>query len=328
MSVIELSDWHTAAVQALRAYSFEPETVSLQALNLTNNINFKVHHRSKHGEVQAFVLRIQRRSDTSAAMLGSELAWLEAIRAATELRVPSPLRTEDGALFGAITPADRQQRLFTLFHWLDGRFVTTSEQDAQAAAQVGALIGQLHRHAQSFVPESGFTRRRLDAERIADWKAIDAAHQAGLFSAQHVALFERVQQRTRQVLSSLDQRSATFGLIHADLIWKNYFFHDRGAGALDFEDCAWGYYLYDLAPTLVGFFDEPHYPALRAGLIAGYRRCCRLPAGDEAMLDTLMAARHVVSCCWLARRLDDPALRSRAPEIVAYRSNAIRLLLG
>jgi Ser/Thr protein kinase RdoA (MazF antagonist) len=117
------------------------------------------------------------------------------------------------------------------------------------------------------------------------------------------------------------------GLIHTDLIWKNYFFHDQEVGAVDFEGCAWGYYLYDLAPTLLGYRDESAYPALRDALIAGYRTIRPFPTSHERHLNTLIAARHVVSCCWLANHLDHPDLRKRADEIVLHRTTAIRSLL-
>ncbi len=302
--------------------------MSLQPLNQTNNVNYRVDVRAPRHAPQSFMLRIHRSSAISARELGSELAWLVALGTDTDLHVPSPVRTQDGAWFASVPGADGCPRYHVLFAWLDARFVPTRDQDGIAAAQVGTFIGRLHQHARSFVPGPDFRRRRLDAEHIFDWTAIDAAqHAYGIFSAADRTLFEETHHRTRQVFGRLDARSTSFGLIHADLIWKNYFFHDCGVGAVDFEDCGWGYYLYDLAPTLVGYYDEPHYAALRAGLLAGYRRVCALPSDDESLVDTLMAARHVVSCCWLARRLDDPVLVARAPEIIAHRTEAIRALL-
>ena len=44
-------------------------------------------------------------------------------------------------------------------------------------------------------------------------------------------------------------RTAT-GLIHADLHYENFLFHDGVARAIDFDDCGWGFYLYDVAVTL------------------------------------------------------------------------------
>ena len=306
-----------AARQALRAYAISPDTVSLQPLNQTNNWNYRVDVCSSLHEPRSLVLRIHRRSDISVQGLRSELECLVAIRAATDLQVPSPVRTQDGALFGAIPVGDDgRPHYHVLFDWLDARFVRTCDQTGAAAVQVGAFIGSLHQFSRSFTPGSGFRRRPLDAEHLVDWTAVDVGqHTYDIFTDEHRRLFEAVHHQTRRSFSMLDARSTSFGLIHADLIWKNYFFHARGVGAVDFEDCGWGYFLYDLAPTLVGYYDEPHYAALRAGLLAGYRHVCPLSSDDEGLLDTLMAARHVVSCCCLARRLADPAWRARAADL-------------
>jgi len=319
-----------AALQALRAYGFTSNTASLRPLNATNNLNYKVQVAVNDHEVQTFVLRIHRSLDVTASTLRSELAWLQAIRTTTNLRVPLPVRTQGGTLFDTVTAfPDSHPRYHVLFEWLDSRFLPTRDQDAAAAMQVGYFTACLHRQAQAFAPSPAFMRRSLDGAHLFDWAALDEAQSAQtLFTNAHRALFREVQERTYHVFRVLDARPATFGLIHTDLIWKNYFFHDQAVGAVDFESCGWGYYLYDLAPTLVGYFDEPHYQALRAGFLAGYQQVCPLPDDHAALLDVLMAARHVVSCCWLARRLDDPVLGRRAPEIVSSRVDAIRRLLN
>lgn len=319
-----------AALQALRAYGFTADAVSLHPLNATNNLNYKIHVAARDHERQMFVLRIQRSPDVTAPALRSELEWLQAIRTTTNLRVPVPVRTQDGTLFDTVTAfPDALPRYHVLFEWLDSRFVPTRDQDAAAAMQVGSFTACLHRQTQTFAPSPAFMRRSLDRAHLFDWAALDAAPSAQtLFTNAHRILFREVQGRTHHVFRVLDTQPATFGLIHTDLIWKNYFFHDQGVGAVDFESCGWGYYMYDLAPTLVGYFDEPHYEALRAGFLVGYQQILLLPADHAVLLDVLMAARHVVSCCWLARRLDDPVLGRRAPEIVASRIDAIGRLLS
>lgn len=324
------NDWiDEVLVQALDAYTIDSGAASLQLLNATNNIVYQVRVLGRNRDVRSFVLRIHRSPDVITQALASELEWLHTLQT-THLRVPTPVPTRDATLFGVVTGfPDALPRYHTLFNWLEGQFLPTKQQDNAAATQVGYFTASLHQQSQTFVPSPAFTRRSLDAEHLFDWPAIEAARDRyGLFTNEQITLFHSVQERVQHICRHLDTRQGTYGLIHADLIWKNYFFHEQGVGAVDFESCGWGYYLYDLAPTLVGYYDEPHYESLRAGLLKGYRAVRPLLVEDEAMLDVFMAARHVVSCAWLARRVHDERFRLQAPEIVASRTKAIRLLLA
>ncbi len=71
-----------------------------------------------------------------------------------------------------------------------------------------------------------------------------------LVSAADAALVEAAIETVRVATRELGAQPDTFGLIHADLHQENYLFHGGMARAIDFDDCGWGFYLYDLAVTL------------------------------------------------------------------------------
>jgi Ser/Thr protein kinase RdoA (MazF antagonist) len=75
----------------------------------------------------------------------------------------------------------------------------------------------------------------------------------------------------------------------------------------DFDDCGWGYYLYDLCPVLANLAgypgavaDNPDYPQLRSAYLDGYRTERELPVEWEKYLPVLMAARNANHCLWTA----------------------------
>jgi Ser/Thr protein kinase RdoA (MazF antagonist) len=117
----------------------------------------------------------------------------------------------------------------------------------------------------------------------------------------------------------LDAIPGSFGLIHADLIWKNVLYHVSGVGAVDFDDCAFGYLLYDLAPMLLSFKDEQNGGELRQALWEGYTSINTLPDSYSAYTETFVAARHMASIRWIAGNTSNPSVRDRAPEIIAHR---------
>jgi Ser/Thr protein kinase RdoA (MazF antagonist) len=59
-------------------------------------------------------------------------------------------------------------------------------------------------------------------------------------------------------------------------------------------------FLYDLAPLLGNLSDSARFRVLARAFLEGYRRVRALPAGAEADLPVLMAARHAASCLWAA----------------------------
>jgi Ser/Thr protein kinase RdoA (MazF antagonist) len=91
-----------------------------------------------------------------------------------------------------------------------------------------------------------------------------------------------------------------FGLIHADLSiggYGNVLHHKGMVCPIDFDDCGYGYWVYDLATTLAHWQTHPRWVAYRAALLEGYGQVRPLPA-QMAELGLFMAARHVSEILW------------------------------
>jgi Ser/Thr protein kinase RdoA (MazF antagonist) len=73
------------------------------------------------------------------------------------------------------------------------------------------------------------------------------------------------------VLGSLERDPSVFGLIHADLHPRNILYHRETAGAIDYDDCGWGWWMYDLAVTWCGFRRAGAEIETRDCLLASYR---------------------------------------------------------
>jgi Ser/Thr protein kinase RdoA (MazF antagonist) len=134
------------------------------------------------------------------------------------------------------------------------------------------------------------------------------------------------------VFEQLDDVPEAWGPIHADFILINCRFARRGdgwrLGVLDFDDLAWGYYLYD-APLLDNLADSPDsYPALRRAFLASYRSVRSLPQSLEVHLPVLMAARHAVSLVWLAAKQHRGETDLPIERYVDYRVAAMRECLA
>ena len=263
------------------------------------------------------MLRISRRGVHTPAV-ASELEWLRALRAETGLRVPEPVAARDG---GLTVVADGQ--VCVLLRWLDGRFVADGLQPGHLR-QVARLTAALHEHALAWRAPDGFTRPRVDALTSAA-KAAGArdagplpsgedAREALALIAEHVgsAHGEAVATALAAVRATTAELAAdprAAALIHGDLHAENVLFKGGAAGAIDFDDCGWGFLAYDLAVTAGELREHPRYPWLRDALLDEYARHRPLTPRIEAQLEVFWRLRLVQLTMWVIESRAHPAFR-------------------
>jgi Ser/Thr protein kinase RdoA (MazF antagonist) len=119
----------------------------------------------------------------------------------------------------------------------------------------------------------------------------------------------------RQSQGELGEGPDVFGLIHADLHQENYLFHEGQVRAIDFDDCGWGYFSYDLAVPLSELRWRSNYAELRAGLLRGYRAIRPFPAGHERHLDVFLGLRLLLIALWFLEQKDHPAFTGWEEEV-------------
>lgn len=323
----QLQRLRQVGLTALAAYEVpEPRLVPLHHIE---NTTFRV----LAADQQQYVLRIQR-PDSHAAAIRGEMAWLLALRRDTELAVPEPVPNRVGSFVTVAASDDMPEpRNCVLLRWLDGRFFDKKFTPNQLE-QVGIFTAKLHEHAAHWQPPADFVRGRSDAitekARRVLWqpkRAGDFAPQPSdedvmrtialvkdLFSTKDAEVIARVLQHIRTVFQQLGESKEVFGLIHADLHQANYLFQRGRACAIDFDDCGWGHYLFDLNVTLRELAHLPNYPSLRAALLAGYRSIRPLSADHERYLDIFFALRRIQLMIWVIESRDHPAFRARWVE--------------
>lgn len=338
----QLGRLRTLAHRALAAYGIAQARLTL--LRHETNTTFRVDTPGG-----PYVLRINRPDVHTVAAIRSELAWLSALRHDTDLGVPDPIAARDGALVVLASDAGvPEPRPCVLLRWLPGRFVDEQLSPRQLH-QVGALQATLQQHAVAWMAPGDFARARVD-------NVTEAARRGGLFSSAAAAAVvehptrddaDRAVGLVSELVSAADGklcsagldivRSATrelsaqpgaFGLIHADLHQENYFFHAGAARAIDFDDCGWGFYLYDLAVTLSELEELPQYTALRAALVEAYGRLRPLPERYESYLAAFRVLRKLQLLLWILESREHAAFRDEWPAWARYDLDALRVMVA
>jgi Ser/Thr protein kinase RdoA (MazF antagonist) len=292
------------AVRALDAYPLaDPE---LRFIADEENSTFRVDATAPDGR-DRFLLRVHRparhgRNVDSAAAIGSELVWLTALRAGTDLRVPAPFRTVDGKLTTvAASPDVPEPRVCSVLRWMDGRLHAAAPRPVHLR-RLGSAMARLHNHAAQWQVPPGFVRIRWDWETFFGdtmvYGGINAAEVWDLLPGDLRHRFARVATGLRRVMTHLGEGPGTFGLIHADLHLGNTLFWRDEVRVIDFDDCGFGYWVYDIAVSLWELRYRNDYPDFRSALIDGYTGHRPLPPGALTHLDDFIAAREVAFGLW------------------------------
>ena len=257
----------------------------------------------------------------------SEMIWLDALANLVELPVPAPLRTLDGKyLLKCADPDLGVSRWATLLRWMDGRKMNKGCRPVYLQA-LGRMVAELHAFTSCWQPPDGFSRPRWD------W---DAQLGGVLFDVSRAVLvdsmperfrepFELVSQDARQAMANLGEGLDAFGLIHADLYPENLLFRSGKVYPIDFEDCGYSYWLWDIAVALCTWAWGDHWEAMRDAFFEGYESIRSLPENQWAMLDLFIAIQYATMLLWASAFLQhDP---KRADEYIPWRDDSGQKLL-
>ena len=179
-----------------------------------------------------------------------------------------------------------EARYCALFRWLPGKFLAAGL-NAKAIQRVGIFLAQLHQYSQNFIPPKGFVRFQLNEYGLfGSFPLILPVANSG--SQNNQAVLETAAKKIREQMQCLKEAPSFFGLIHGDLNFNNCKFHQGEIQVFDFDDCGWGYYIYDVAVTLYYLRDRSDFQFLREVLLESYQQIRSLPQLHVSCLDALI----------------------------------------
>lgn len=239
-----------------------------------------------------YLVRIHR-AKTRAAV-ASELAWLEALTHETTAPVQTPQRSLDGEMIVVGEQVGVPDSYpVTVLSWLDGEILTQDRRSPHHFLRLGQLVAKLHHHAQHWTPPF-----KLDRPVYCSTSVLGTDSVFGTDGVTYKELSKDVRphlqalhERVGEVEQRLGRNPNHFGLIHSDLSFGNVLFTVDEVLPIDFDDCGFGYYLYDLAVILAGPWEKPGFQQRREALLQGYREMCDLPEEHLSPIPVLMAMR-------------------------------------
>ncbi|MGW8225906.1 MAG: phosphotransferase enzyme family protein [Anaerolineales bacterium] len=272
-----------------------------------------------------YLLRILTSSDME--YVASELTWLSALSQAG-LPVPNPVLTQEGQLLTRITtPGVPGGKIISLMHWIDGRRLTKGFHPHHFHA-LGMMVARLHEFSACWQPPEGFSRPDWDWEGQLGGREFryPVEELVAAMPASYQEPFQVVSEQVRQVTQNFGKGTDAYGLIHSDLYPENVLFKGREVFPIDFEDCGYGYWMWDIAIALCYWPWTEEWYWMRDAFLKGYAQIRILPESQLRYLDLFMAAQYATMVLWSTMFIqNDPAMRG---EYEAWRGReGTKLLL-
>jgi Ser/Thr protein kinase RdoA (MazF antagonist) len=239
-----------------------------------------------------------------------EMVWLTALSREAGLPVPEPVPTLAGELLTRIaTPGVPEGRIVSLMRWIDGRKRTMGFCPHHFQAW-GRMVARLHAFAAGWQPPQGFERFIWDWEGLLGGRGFDCSVEE-LVASMPMHLqepFHVVSSEVRTVMEDLGKGPDAYGMIHGDMYPENVLFKAGKVYPIDFEDCGFGHWLWDIAlplcqqPWTEGWYGQ------RDAFLEGYTQVRTLPKSQLQHLELFMAAQYATVVLWASAFIrDDPA---------------------
>ena len=329
--------YREVAQAALAAYGMQDADVRFN--HDSGNVSFRVRTGETHAPGQdlflpgQYVLRLHQDDYQETEAIRSELEWVEALRKEASVAAPEPIRSLDGDLLVTIDdPELPAPKRCSLLRWMRGR-LTDKGIGINHVRAMARTMARMHEHASGWNPPDGFRRWRYTWDGLygeGNVAGVDAEEARSQILDSVRPVFDEATFALRDVMVDLGEGGDAFGLIHADIgLGDNILFWRGEARPIDFDDCAFGYWMFDVGVAFSHLTQRPDWPALRDTYVPAYREVRSLPDAQWRHLDLFIAAWHAFEIFWAAAdAVKYPAWREGSQRWMMRAGENLRRVLG
>jgi Ser/Thr protein kinase RdoA (MazF antagonist) len=297
------------ARQALPLYGLAAAT-EVKLLNYSENATFLV--TSPDGVRR--VLRINRPGYHPRAHIVSELQWVQALQQDTSVITAEPIPGRDGEYVQHVWhPAVPEPRNCVLMSYLPGREPDDSNR-LEAFALLGEVTARLHAHAAGWRPAFSVRRHRWDFDAMVGERPLWGRWDEGLgMTPAKRRLLTRAVDALRPAIAAVGDSRQRFGLVHADLRAANLLVHEGRVAVIDFDDCGFSWFIYDLAAALSFIETHPELGSYVSAWLSGYLKVRPLSRTELGAIDSFILLRRMLLVAWVGSHADTAQARAMGP---------------
>ncbi|GIP22624.1 phosphotransferase enzyme family protein [Paenibacillus sp. J22TS3] len=272
-----------AALKALQNYDLDWEHIRFNQLSDTCTF---IVQTSNDGN---FLLRIH--SGMNNEEINSEIVWLDALNEKSKLTLPKGVLDRYGSRTVTVDQENGSHVYATLMRWVEGEHESGELSEDQVYKE-GILLANLHQVSQQFEAPSNFTRPVWGEQSFRQSMERLAQYYDGFLTDAEFSLYQSAAEKVLSKIKELREDKESYGLIHGDLHQGNIVFYKGEPRPIDFGRCGFGYFLYDIAQTILGL-----YPAQRELVIKGYQSIRELEDEWLPVLETFTVMVMIENYC-------------------------------
>ncbi|WP_028594795.1 phosphotransferase enzyme family protein [Paenibacillus assamensis] len=253
---------------------------------LSDTITFKIETEQE----ESFLLRIHNHSRAKAE-IRAEMMLLQAL-GSRGLIVPEGQVSRSGEYVLGLVSDQGETIYATLMKWLEGDLLSEAPTERQAS-NMGQLMARLHNAAAEFTPDGDHAFPTWGVDSFRKNMAKLEQYYPCFLSEKGWSMYQSAAAKMIADLEAVEKQAYNFGLIHADLHMENVIFKGEEAFPIDFARCGYGYYLYDIAGTILGLGGEH-----RRIFLEGYESIRKLEEDYERPLASMFVMFMIENYCY------------------------------
>ncbi|MGC9156009.1 MAG: phosphotransferase enzyme family protein [Ferrimicrobium sp.] len=241
-----------------------------------------------------FAVRRYRDGYEDMRSIGAELRLMQLAKEALPIEIPGVVPTHRGE-----EVLRRCDGLYVVFTFLPGEMATQSDIVAQAS-RIGEIAALLHRSGED-LDRTQRTRWRWDVDALTGAKPRWGSWQpAFAHEPRGYEIVAAAQGEVETQMGTATRAESAYGLLHADLRAANLLVHEGVlTGIIDFDDCGFGWYVYEAVASLSFYETSPDASRFLRGWLAGYAQVRALSPESLALIPTLVIYRRLLLTAWL-----------------------------
>jgi len=289
-----------------------PAGASARLINVSENATYLVETPGGYRSI----LRLHRENYHTERAIECELAWMHALNEADCVVTPEVIRGCNGlAVQKAPASAGLNERYMVMFEFVEGEQPDETQDLAGPFEELGEMAAKTHIHSIAWQRPQPFQRLTWNLDTIFGPTATWGDWRDGPNLAQRDReLLEEVEATVKRRLDAFGQGTERYGLIHADMRLANLLIDKGSPRLIDFDDCGFGWFLYDFAAGISFIEDDPQIPAMRAAWVRGYRKHRPMSAEEEREIDSFIMLRRMALLAWIGSHSAVPEAMALAPN--------------